>query len=138
MATKISRASLMGLLGGFLIVLSITGCGTILYNVMPVKTKNFTITGVEYDEAFSKAIRAAMETGFRLSYGASPDKSSGTFSVSRGSGFVETTEMNFFLEKGTQGKLSFMVRVKSGSIKGSEGVIDEFLAAYGKYVKISP
>jgi len=138
MATKISKASVMGLLGGLLIVFSITGCASLIYSVMPTKIKSFTITGVEYDEAFSKAIRAAMETGFRLSYGASPDKSSGTFSVSRGSGFVETTDMNFFLEKGTQGKLSFIVRVKSGSIKGSGGVIDEFLAAYGKYVKITP
>ncbi len=140
MVTKISKASVMGLLGGFLVVLSITGCGDILQMVRSGGIKNFTITGVEYDEAFSKALRAAMEIGFEVSPfgGTSPDKSSGTFSVSRsrGSGFVETTTMNFLLEKGTQGRLSFLVRVESS--KGSESVIDEFVAAYGKYVKISP
>ena len=133
MATKISKTSLTGLLGGLLVALSLTGCASLIYSVLPTKTKSFTITGVEYDEAFSKAMRAAMESGFAIF---TSDKSGGSFYAFRGMGLVEMTDITFLLEKGTQGRLSFIVRVESS--KGSEGVIDEFLAAYGKYVKISP
>jgi len=124
----------------FLIILSfscwllvlplLTGCGTLLFNVNKEKTRNFTITGSDYNEAFSKAMRAANEIGLSIF---SSDKNAGTFYASKGAGYLELSELNLLIEKDSQGGLSGIVRVKSS--KG-ENLINDFLISYSKYVKV--
>lgn len=133
MANRISKTDIKAMIGCFLAVLMLTGCASYLYLLKGEIIKPFTVTGVEYDEAFSKAVRTSTEIGLGIF---TSDKSAGTFYASRGSGFGELTEMNFFLEKGVQGKLAFILKVKSS--KGGANVINEFVAAYGKYVKVTP
>ncbi|MBU4185385.1 MAG: hypothetical protein KKI12_10280 [Proteobacteria bacterium] len=133
MVAKISKTDIKAMIGCFLAVLMLTGCAGNLCLLRGEIIKSFTVTGVEYDEAFSKAIRTSTEIGLGVF---TSDKSAGTFFAQRGSGVGELTYMNFFLEKGAKGKLAFILKVKSS--KGGENVINEFVDHYGKYVTVTP
>lgn len=132
MRAKTAKMGVGGMLGALLIFLGLGGCG-FLHMVTPEKTKNYNISGAGFDEAYTKAVRAAMEIGFDI-YGS--DKSAGVFTAGRmvGWGFGEITDMNFLLEKSSGGRLSFVIRVVSS--KTEKDVINEFLVAYSKYVAV--
>lgn len=126
---ELKGRTLMGLTLGFLVLLIFTGCGNFFMMISPEESKSYTITGVDYDEAFSKALRAASDIGLGMH---SSDKSSGTFRAFK-VGLFETTDLNFFLEKDSQGKLTAIIRVKSSKSESTR----EFIDAYSKYVKLT-
>jgi hypothetical protein len=97
------------------------------------KAETFTITGAEYEGAFSKAMKAAGEIGFHVS---NFDRSVGSFHARRGAGFTEVTEMEVSLEKDAPGKLTLVLKIKTS--KNYDKFVKEFLEAYGRYVKIIP
>ncbi|HDD45232.1 MAG TPA: hypothetical protein ENG63_10315 [Candidatus Desulfofervidus auxilii] len=116
------------------VIFFVCGCqvGSMLQTVIPAKTKTFTVTEVDYDEAFSKALKTANELRFNV---LTSDKASGTFYAQRGSGYIEFSELNFFLERLQEKKHQVTLRVKSSK---PESVINNFMKVYGKYVKILP
>jgi hypothetical protein len=126
---ELKGRTLMGLTLSFFVLLIFTGCGNFFYMMSSEESKVATITGVDYDEAFSKALRAVADIGLGMH---ASDKSSGTFRAFK-FGLFETTDINFLLEKDSQGKLTAIIRVKSGKSDAAR----EFIDAYGKYVKIS-
>lgn len=64
-----------------------------------------------------------------------PDKNAGTFMARKGLGYLEYTDINFFLEKGEQGKHKLILTIKSDK---PEQVTTDFTNAYSKYVTITP
>ena len=126
MQKELQGRAFMGLTVGLLALLTFTGCGNFFMVMSSEKSQNYTVTGVNYDEAFSKALRAASDIGLGMH---ASDKSSGTFRAFK-FGLFNSTDLNFFLEKDSQGKLTTIIRVKSGNSE-SEG---EFITAHGKYV----
>ena len=133
MQSNFPKASIACVLGSLVFIFLITGCASEMYLLRGENQKSFTITDDSYDKAFSSAIRTITEMGYSIF---TSDKSSGTFYASKGSGFGELSELNFFLQEETQGNLSFMLRVKSS--KGSESVMKEFVDNYGKYITVTP
>lgn len=135
MQTKIEKiVSLRGMVRimVFLFLLVLTGCAMTLYGWKATETKSFIVTGVDYDEAFSKAVKAATDIGFGIY---SPDKNAGTFVTQKGLGYLEYTDIHFFLEKSAQGKITITLTIKSDS---PEKATKDFVNAYSKYVNITP
>jgi hypothetical protein len=131
MADRIHRNGTVSILA--LAVLIITSCIGYRYLQKDSKAKTFTIESTEYEDAFSKAIKTAEQLGFHVyNY----DKDIGIIHAKRGADYAEIIELDVFLEKDSPGTLSLLLRVKSN--KDHETFIKEFVAAYGKYVKITP
>lgn len=127
---ELQGRTLMGLAVGVLALTIFTGCGNFFMIMSSEQSQNHTVTGVGYDEAFSKALRAAADLGLGMH---ASDKSSGTFRAFK-FGLFNSTDLNFLLEKDSQGKLTTMIRVKSGNSDSAR----EFIDAYSKYVKLTP
>lgn len=127
---ELKGRTFMGLTLCFLVLLIFTGCGNFFMMISPEKSQSYTVTGVNYDEAFSKALRAASDIGLGMH---ASDKSSGTFRAFK-FGLFNSTDLNFLLEKDSQGKLTTIIRVKSGESESAR----EFIDAYSKYVKLTP
>jgi hypothetical protein len=133
MQTNFPKASITCLLGGLIFIFLITSCASEMYLLRGENQKSYKITNASYDKAFSSAIRTITEMGYGIN---ASDKASGTFQATKGSGFGELSQLNFFLREETQENLIFMLRVKSS--KGSESVMKEFVDNYGKYITVSP
>lgn len=118
----------------FMLIL-MSGCymKTIPYMMKKDTISHFNILDTPFDLAFSKAAETVIEQGMTIS---NSDKGNGSLFASYPIGmFGEVASMNLVLIKESETLIKCTISLKSS--KPNKKAIDEFIAAYGKKVKIS-
>lgn len=94
---------------------------------------HFSVLDTPFDLAFSKAAETVVERGMTIT---NSDKDNGSLYASYPvTMFGEMTNLNLVLTKESEAVIKCTISVKSS--KPNKKAIDEFIAAYGKKVKIA-
>ena len=111
-----------------LTVASISGCASQMALLKGSSKKTIAVQGT-LDEAFA----TASATGKELGYSISEKKAKNFIGASRGMGYAEFSTVYIRFSE-TAGAVS--VAFDANSNKGSEAVLDEYVAAFSKRVKL--
>jgi len=110
---------------------TLNGCASLMFQTKSEQVHEYAIKNTGYDAAYTKALKAITDMGFSVFQS---DKSSGTFTAHRGTGFTEVSEFNFMIEKNGSSHV-ITIRIKSNK---PDEIKSEFLRAYGRYVRLQP
>lgn len=107
------------------------GCASLMLHTKSEQVHEYAIKNAGYDVAYTKALKAITNMGFSVFQS---DKSSGTFTAHRGTGFTEVSEFNFMIERNGSAPV-VTIRIKSNK---PDEIKSEFLKTYGKFVRLQP
>lgn len=135
MGRHVYKSRALWTLAALVSVLTIAGCAdynTLAAAVRPAVTKTFTVETSSVDKAFGDAFLAVKDIRVNVSR---EDRSKGHIFGSRGSGYTELTYVEILVKPNMTGGVMLTIQAKSSD--GGEGIINEFIAAYGRYGRIA-